>query len=414
MMQFSPCEEYLVTHSLIMDAEGMPIVLLKVSNVRTGELVRSFQGPPGDFVVSKTPLDSPKPDELVWPLLKWAGGTNDKYFAKLGTSKNQQAMISVYETPEMVLVDKKSLKLEAVQSFEWSPSDPVLCIYQRESGNLPARISLMKIPERTELRQKNLFNVQDVFIHWHPQGDYLAIRVNRHTKTKKSTYYGFELFRIREKDIPMEVMELPNKSEKIVAFAWEPHGIRFVVVHGEGPRYNVSFYSMRKEKGKSGVHLIGSLENRTVTAVHWSPKGSTVILAGPTPSCLLEFFNVDLFETMGTGDHYMSTEITWDPSGRYAATAVTTLSETDNGYFLWSFQGRLLRKEPIDRFFLFRWRPRRPSLLSNEKKQEIERNLEMYSKKYDEEDEVLLMAADTEVKSNLVKFLFYVYYCVDY
>jgi hypothetical protein len=35
----------------------------------------------------------------------------------------------------------------------------------------------------------------DVKIFWHPQGDYLAVKVDRFTKTKKSTYTGFELFR---------------------------------------------------------------------------------------------------------------------------------------------------------------------------------------------------------------------------
>jgi translation initiation factor 3 subunit B len=45
----------------------------------------------------------------------------------------------------------------------------------------------------------------DVKIFWHPQGDYLAVKVDRFTKTKKSTYTGFELFSIREKDIPMDV-----------------------------------------------------------------------------------------------------------------------------------------------------------------------------------------------------------------
>ena len=61
----------------------------------------------------------------------------------------------------MVLLDKRSLKLEAVQDFEWSPKDNILCAYQSEQagGNLPARISLIKLPERTELRQKNLFSV---------------------------------------------------------------------------------------------------------------------------------------------------------------------------------------------------------------------------------------------------------------
>lgn len=60
-----------------------------------------------------------------------------------------------------MLLDKRSLKLEGVQDFEWSPKDDILCAYQSEQagGNLPARISLIKLPERTELRQKNLFSV---------------------------------------------------------------------------------------------------------------------------------------------------------------------------------------------------------------------------------------------------------------
>lgn len=67
----------------------------------------------------------------------------------------------MYEAPEMVLLDKRSLKLDSVQDFEWSPKDDILCAYQSEQagGNLPARISLIKLPERTELRQKNLFSV---------------------------------------------------------------------------------------------------------------------------------------------------------------------------------------------------------------------------------------------------------------
>ena len=32
---------------------------------------------------------------------------------------------------------------------------------------------------------------------WHPQGDYLAVQVDKWTKTKKSTHTNFELFSIR-------------------------------------------------------------------------------------------------------------------------------------------------------------------------------------------------------------------------
>lgn len=70
----------------------------------------------------------------------------------------------------MGLLDKKSLKLEAVQDFEWSPTEDILCAYQSEQagGNLPARISLIKLPERTELRQKNLFSVSGEFCCFNP------------------------------------------------------------------------------------------------------------------------------------------------------------------------------------------------------------------------------------------------------
>ena len=40
---------------------------------------------------------------------------------------------------------------------------------------------------------------------WHPHGDYLAVRVDRYTKTRKTTYTSFELFSVKARDIPMEV-----------------------------------------------------------------------------------------------------------------------------------------------------------------------------------------------------------------
>lgn len=45
----------------------------------------------------------------------------------------------------------------------------------------------------------------DVRLFWHPQGDYLAVQVDRFTKTRKSTFTAFELFSVKERDIPMEV-----------------------------------------------------------------------------------------------------------------------------------------------------------------------------------------------------------------
>ena len=98
----------------------------------------------------------------------------------------------------------------------------------------------------------------DVEIFWHPQGDFLAVKVDLHTKTKKTTFTSFELFYIRERDIPMQVLELPNKQDKVLTFAWEPQGHRFVIVHGDGPRYNVSFFSMKDERGRLNIKQTGT------------------------------------------------------------------------------------------------------------------------------------------------------------
>ena len=53
-------------------------------------------------------------------------------------------------------------------------------------------------------------------------------------------YTGFELFRIKEYD--------ENKSDKVIALTWEPTGNRFAVIHGDNPKPDVSFYTMKGGK----------------------------------------------------------------------------------------------------------------------------------------------------------------------
>lgn len=149
LLEFSPNEKFLVSYSVTDPARPNDdtIMTFTVFDVRSGKKMRTFEGPSAEFVVGGA-------SQLKWPVFKWAGGKEDKYFARLG-----KGIISVYETPDMGLLDKKSLKMDAVQDFEWSPSEPIIAAYTNEQGNLPARVVLTKIPERTEIRQKNLFNV---------------------------------------------------------------------------------------------------------------------------------------------------------------------------------------------------------------------------------------------------------------
>jgi hypothetical protein len=52
----------------------------------------------------------------------------------------------------------------------------------------------------------------------------------------------------------------------------------------------------------------------------------------------------------------------------------------ENGFNMWSFNGKLLYSMPRDRFQQLSWRPRVPSLLSKEKEEEIRKNLKDYSR----------------------------------
>ncbi|KAG6772922.1 hypothetical protein NC652_018046 [Populus alba x Populus x berolinensis] len=383
-IDFSPGEKYLVTYSSHEPSNPRDAnrVVINIFDVRTGKVMRDFKGSADEFSIGGAGGVA----GVSWPVFRWGGRKDDKYFAKIG--KN---MISVYETESFSLVDKKSLKAENVMDFIWSPTDPIFALFVPElgGGNQPARVSLIQIPGKEELRQKNLFSVSDCKMYWQSNGDYLAVKVDRYTKTKKSTYTGFELFRIKERDIPIEVLELDNKNDKIIAFAWEPKGHRFAVVHGDSPRPDVSFYSMRTAHNTGRVSKLTTLKGKQANSLFWSPSGRYLILAGLKGfNGQLEFYNVDELETMATAEHFMATDIEWDPTGRYVATLVTSVhNDMENGFNIWSFNGKLLYRTLKDHFFQFLWRPRPPSLLSPEKEEEVAKNLKKYSKKYEAEDQ---------------------------
>ncbi|KAJ7527924.1 hypothetical protein O6H91_16G076300 [Diphasiastrum complanatum] len=400
-IDFSPSEKFLVTYSSHEPSNPRDTqrVTLNIFDVRSGKILREFKGSADDFATGGTGGVA----GVSWPVFRWAGGRDDKYFARIG--KNS---ISVYETETMGLLDKKSIKVDNVLDFSWSPTEPILSLFVPEGGggNQPARVSLLQIPSREELRQKNLFSVSDCKMYWQSNGDYLAVKVDRYTKTKKSTYTGFELFRTKERDIPIEVLELENKNDKIVAFAWEPKGHRFAIIHGDGPRPDISFYSMKSPNNVGRVTKLTTLKGKQANALYWSPIGRFIVLAGlKAYNGQLEFYNVDELETMATAEHFMATDVDWDPTGRYVATSVTSVHQMENGFNIWSFQGKLIYRLPRDRFFQFLWRPRPPTLLSPEEEAEIARNLKKYSKRYEVEDQessIILSTQEMESRRKVI------------
>jgi len=244
-------------------------------------------------------------------------------------------------------------------------------------------------------------------LYWQNDGDYLCVKVLRKTSKKKSTT-KFEIFCMRERDIPVEVLEIP---ETIVAFAWEPHGNRFGIIHGDAVKQSVSFYGLKRNKLKP----LGTLKERPTTHLFWSPTGSYCVLASLGGSQasgangLLEFFDVANFELVATGEHFLCTDVEWDPSGRYVMSAATqpiALGSAhrfvqESGYKVWSLQGTLMVTCAAEMLHQSLWRPRPPSLLSRSREKEIKASLLTKDKlwrQFVDEDARLAAGHNAEVK----------------
>ncbi|PSN32301.1 Eukaryotic translation initiation factor 3 subunit B [Blattella germanica] len=322
-IDFSPCEKYLVTYSPHADDNPSDMKRLIIWDIRTGIEKRNFS------------TDGPS----IWPIFRWS--QDDKFFARIGSD-----ILSVYETPSFGLLEKKSIKIPGIRDFSWSPTDNVLAYWVAEDKDVPARVTLLEIPSRNEIRAKNLFNVADCKMHWQKSGDYLCVNVNRYSKIIRreknevkysGMYFNFEIFHMREKQIPVDSVEI---KEVIHAFAWEPIGSKFAIIHGDGPNISVSFYGVK---------------------------------TGQTPSLL----NVE-----------------WDPTGRYIVTVVSFWkTKVDTGFWIWSFQGKILKRMNIDMFCGLQWRPRLPTLLTAKQQQEIRKNLKKYSAQFESKDRIRLSKA---------------------
>ncbi|KAJ7181770.1 eukaryotic translation initiation factor eIF2A-domain-containing protein [Mycena crocata] len=455
LIDFSPCEQYLVTWSneaivvpegapqgpqyLSPDDEGNNIA---VWDIKSGDLLRTFS------TVSETDSAASK-KQMQWPALKWS--PDDKYVARVTPGQ----MISVHELPSMYLHGKKSLKIEGVVDFEWCPQgdrdredaekdalvatngtaaktvkkarENMLVYWTPEVVNQPARVTLLGFPSRAILRQKNLFNVTECKLYWQNQGDFLCVKVDRHTKTKKSIFCNLEIFRVREKDYPVEVVEL---KDTVTDFSWEPKGERFAIVSSNDPnlgnpgpgitiKTDVSFYQL--EHGKNDFKLLRTLPSRTSNAIRWSPRGRHVVLAtvGSSSKSELEFWDLDFnvedagrregqvskeewgsgIQLLGTADHYALTDVEWDPSGRYLATSASSWTHTlENGYAIWDFRGQEITKQIQDRFKQFIWRPRPRTLLTKDQQRQVRKNLKEFSRTFDEDD----AAEESNVSAELV------------
>lgn len=131
----------------------------------------------------------------------------------------------------------------------------------------------------------------------------------------------------------------------------------------------------------------------------WSPAGQFCVLAGlRSMNGILEFVDTQDMTVMTQTEHFMATDVEWDPTGRFVVSAVSWWGhKVDNGYWLWNFQGNLQHKQPLEKFCQLQWRPRPPSLLGEAKIKEIKKNFKTYAMKFETEDSMRKMTASKDL-----------------
>lgn len=385
IIDFSPCERYLVTYSPSVTKEDPHAI--KMFDIGTGQMKRSFL----------------HEQSAKWPVFKWSH--KGEFFARVQPGKALQ----VYETPDFGLLDKKSITVQDVQDLTWSPSDNILAYWIAETDNQPARVILMSMPDKREVATKMLFNVAEVRMHWHPQGNFLCVRVNRYTKKKLDAdsvvkYAGlctnFEVFRMREKNIPVEKVDV---SDAVSCFTWEPNGNKFAMVQGVASKgLSVVFYQVNPQD----IEKVKVLEKRSVNTISWSPVGQHVVLAGlRSANGGLEFIDTSDMKITSNQEHFGATDMEWDPTGRYVVTTVSYWHvKVDNACHIYSSHGTLLHKlNKLDRICQFSWRPRPATLLNEEQIKNIKKNMKNYSRRFEKEDLQSSTRASKELREKRAK-----------
>jgi translation initiation factor 3 subunit B len=369
VIQFSPDEGFLVTCNASRPKDPECI---QVHDIRTGHKRAFAMG-----------------DSKRWPVFAWT--PDDKYFVRVGENK-----IYIYQTPSFALLEKKAVPIKGVNDVQCSPSDNIISYAMPCRKDQPATVALMELPSRKVIRDRRVYNVERIDMHWQEQGDFLCVKLLKR-KSKKKLITSFELFCMRGKEIPVLTLEI---EEEVLAFAWEPNGTRFAVVHNSGgSRASVSIYNVNNLV----IDKIVTLEDRACNCLFWSPTGNYLVMAGlgNTLNGALEFYDCDDQRSMKETEHFMCTDIEWDPAGTFLITSVCqplNSSETwrfsmENGYKVFDFQGVLLSTVKSDALYQVMWRPRPKCQLTEKRQKKIKRQLKTkYWDKFQEEEEDIQLA----------------------
>jgi len=383
---FAPNEEFIILWNGALPSQEDNNAV-KIFHVLTGQCMRTC----------RTPAVTPNGD--AWPHFLWS--PDAKYIAECTDSRIIVRDTDGFEILQDDTGKRTGLKFDSLKSFTWSPKDNVLAVWTTEKDNNPARLVLVEIPSRRELASRSRTQCE-AEVHWQSEGDYLCLQVTKLSKTRKRIATNLEIFRIREKSIPVDIVTL---EDVVKGFFWESKGSRFAVITADeqGHKPKLLMFNLGREKTENIACF--DLPSNSFNSVVWAPEGQYFVVAsvasvsGVSSSGDLLFAGLNQsnhLEILHKDEHYMLTDVQWDPSSRYVITAVTQPIQPEMGgykysmeagYKIWTFQGRNLHTQQKEKLFGVSWRPHPPSMLPRSKQMEIRKSIKQYSKRYDAMDD---------------------------
>ena len=255
--------------------------------------VETYNADKGTFSIMEGSKKHEKiPEDQVIPLqepnrLKWS--PCGKYIARLSPD-----IISIYSLPTMQLLDKSSLPTIGALDFQWSPKEYPHFVLRLAVGNQPSSINIVSLPDRNIVASRKLFDIVSGRMVWQSEGDYLCVYMSKVTGKKQTNILLF--FRVRESEVPVEQLEVP---ENIVSLSWEPAGDRCAIITGDSRHgTTINFYSMS-----------GTVVTEEVKKV----VGAAPSKKGPKPK---EIKQLSLLYSVSESK---ATEVVWSPAGGIAA-----------------------------------------------------------------------------------------------
>jgi translation initiation factor 3 subunit B len=361
---------------------------------------------------------------------KFSWSADGNYLARIvsemAPNKTPVELIHVYEAPHFRLLEDRSIRAPGARDLQWCPrQNNILAWWSPERENLPTSISMLRIPSKDYVKPRLLCDVQDVRVVWHPAGLFCAVMAEKLTRgqvarKKKATGgkmlaeasapsvggplklasagFSIEVMRFKSKDVPVDVIEV---KERVLQFAWEPMNARFALLTGEGSRTAVQFFALGEKLGITETHRI---ENQSISALHWSPRGDILLMTGLGMSMggLLNFYDAEARRSLAEVTHEAASAVAWDPSGRMVTSYKTrplggpmhARDAVSNGYILWSFQGQKIHSSDKPKLFQFAWRPRPEALLTEEETRDVTKNLKKFIQRYQDDDKARISRKD--------------------